>query len=101
MSRSITSDRRSAALLLVGRDVRQLTQLAQPREHARRPGLQLGGVRVLDGVLVLGPTLAALNLQVLRRLQEHLHVRDLPELRAEARDDVGRRWRRAPCAASA
>ena len=69
VSRSIDERELQAPGLLVARDVGELGQRAQPARAPRRPGGELVGVGVLERVLVLRAADAAVDLQVLHRLQ--------------------------------
>ena len=75
-------------VLHVARDVAQLGQALQLLDESRDPRVQLGGVGVLEAVLVLRPADPVLHREVLHGLKEERHSGDLLQLRLEPADQV-------------
>src|SRR5664280_1914669 len=82
--------RLKSRVLHVARDVAQLGQAFQLLDESRDPRVQLGGVGVLEAVLVLRPADPILHREVLHGLKEERHSGDLLQLRLEPADQVVR-----------
>ena len=74
--------------MLVGGEVAQFGQGAQAGEDAGGPGIELVGVRTLQGVLVLGLADAAADANVLTGGEEDLDAFEAGHLGAQAGDDL-------------
>ena len=81
--------RTESLVLLVGCHVAQRGQGLQPVQQLRGPGTQLGGIRILEAVLILRAAHAILDGQILHRLEIERDAFDLRELGLQAIDDRG------------
>ena len=79
---------RGARDLLIGCHVTQQGQLGHFGQDARRPGVQLGQIGVLQRVLELRARQTATDIDVLTSLHRHLGAQCRCELRAQAGDDL-------------
>ena len=74
--------------LLIGRDVFQLRQLLQPVDEAVGPDIQLVGIGVFEGVLVLRAAHPVVHGNVLHGLHEELYSLNPLQSRLEPADQV-------------